>query len=131
VEALLDSLYDAYNRHRPAEAAALYRAEARHFEIAQGSERAGRQAIRESLERLFEAFPDARWEERERVVSGNRAAVTYLLTGSLQGRLGPFEPVGQRLELRGVHVFRAMDGLSEASEDYGDSGAFGRQMRIK
>jgi len=31
--------------------------------IAQGSERRGRQAIRKGLERFFEAFPDARWEE--------------------------------------------------------------------
>ena len=129
VEALLDALYGAYNEHRPAEAAALYRPDGRHVEIAQGNERSGREAIREGLERFFEAFPDARWETRERIVAGNLAAVTYLLTGSLQGRLGPFEPSGQRLELRGVHVFRTVDGLIEVCEDYWDSGTFGRQMR--
>lgn len=63
LERLLTALYDAYNRHSSADATVLYLPEGRHVEIAQGSERRGRQAIRKGLERFFEAFPDARWEE--------------------------------------------------------------------
>ncbi len=129
IEELVDSLYAAYNRHDPAAAAALYAPDGRHVEIAQGSERTGPDAIREGLEHFLRAFPDVRWEERLRIASGERAAVAYVLTGTLQGRLGPFEPSGQRLELRGVHVVAASAGAIALCEDYWDAGTFGRQMK--
>ena len=66
-----------------------------------------------------------------RVTGGDGAAVAYLLTGTLQGRLGPFEPAGQRLELRGVHVLKAKAGAIDLCEDYWDAGTFGRQMRTR
>jgi ketosteroid isomerase-like protein len=64
------------------------------------------------------------------IVSDSEAAVTYVLTGTLQQRLGPFEPQGQKLELRGVHVFEVDGGLIRQTEDYWDTGTFGRQMRM-
>lgn len=125
---IIDSLYDAYNRHDAAAVARLYAPGATHQDIAQSSARNGPNDIAEGLAHFFTAFPDAHWEPRERVIDDRQAAITYVLTGTLKGRLGPFEPRSQALKLRGAHVLRIADGLIEASEDYWDSGTFGRQM---
>jgi len=71
IDDALTSLYDAYNGHSPSQVAALYRTDGRHVEVAQGNERSGRDAIREGLARFFEAFPDAHWAERVRIVAAD------------------------------------------------------------
>ena len=122
------ALYEAYNRHLPEDAAALYAVDGQHEEVAQGQTRQGREAIAEGLRRFFEAFPDARWEEREVVDGGETVVVTYVLTGTLRSGLEPISARGQRLELRGVHVLRATGGLLERTADYWDMATFLRQM---
>ena len=93
-------LHQAYDRPLPEDAAALYGPDGRHEEIAQGQ--AGTRGIAEGLRRFFEAFPDVRWEEREVVDGGDVAALTYVLTGTLQAELGPISARGQRLRMRGA-----------------------------
>ena len=128
IDDALTSLYEAYNGHSPSQVAARYRTDGRHVEVAQGNERSGRDAIREGLARFFEAFPDAHWAERARIVAADCAAVTYTLTGTLRAQLGPFEPAGQRLELNGVHVVYVAKGEITLIEDYWDAATFARQM---
>ena len=128
-DAVVSALYDAYNAHDTAAVAALYAPAGRHVEAASGTERTGASTIAKGLATLISAFPDARWRELKRVCDGDRAAVTYILTGTLSAPFGPFEPAGQRLELRGVHVIEiGPDGI-ELSEDYWDAATFGRQMK--
>lgn len=126
--ALAERLYAAYNDHDAAAAAALYAADAFHLEIAQGRRAEGPDAIARGLEGFFAAFPDARWTPDRRIASGGEAAVSYVLSGTLRAPLGPFEPRGQVLELRGVHVIGAGAGRIRWSEDYWDAASFGRQM---
>lgn len=129
IEQLVDTLYEAHNGEDAAGAAALYAPGGRHVEIEQGTARAGPDAIREGLAGFFEAFPDARWRERTRVAAGERAAVTYVLTETLCGRLGPSEPASQRLDPRDVHVVEASGDKITLSEDCWDAATFVRQMR--
>lgn len=128
-DALVSALYEAYNAHDTAAVAALYAPRGRHVEAASGNERTGGGAIARGLSTMLTAFPDARWHELKRVCAGDRAAVTYILTGTLRSVFGPFQPAGQRLELRGVHVIDVGPGGIELCEDYWDSGTFGRQMK--
>jgi steroid delta-isomerase-like uncharacterized protein len=127
--ALARRLHDAHNAHDAEAAGALYAPDGRHVEIATGGERRGPEAIAEGLRGLLEAFPDARWEQRVLIADGDRAAVGYVLTGTLQARFGPFEPAGQALELAGVHVLATAGGAIAWCEDYWDAATFGRQMR--
>jgi steroid delta-isomerase-like uncharacterized protein len=126
---LLERFYSAYNDHDAAAAAATYRDDGCHHEISQEAERQGRDEIERGLCGFFEAFPDARWEVVTRCVDEKRAAVSYILTGTLSAPLGPFEPEGQELRLRGVHLFELAGGQIARSEDYWDMSTFGRQMR--
>ncbi|UGS35924.1 ester cyclase [Capillimicrobium parvum] len=126
---LASRLHEAYNAHDADAAGRLYAPDGRHVEIATGGERSGPEAIADGLRGLLAAFPDARWEERMLIAEGDRAAIGYVLTGTLTEAFGPFEPNGQRLELPGVHLVSTAGGEITRCEDYWDAASFGRQMR--
>jgi steroid delta-isomerase-like uncharacterized protein len=125
------ALSSAYNDHDAVAASALYSDDGEHHEIAQGSVRRGRQVLRESLTGFLQAFADAHREVEGAAVDSRWSAAPYRLTGTLAAPLGPFEPNGQALDIRGVLVVQ-LDGdgrLITASSDYWDSATFIRQMR--
>jgi len=126
--ALADLLYEAYNRHEPEAAAALYAPDGFHLEIAQDRRAEGPEAIAGGLVGFFAALPDAHWSAARRIAQDGEIAIAYTLTGTLQGQLGPFAPRGQALKLRGVHLLGTREGQIRWSEDYWDAASFGRQM---
>jgi predicted ester cyclase len=122
------ALYAAYNRQDAAAAASIYTESGTHLEVATGRINTGPVAVRVGLTGFFKAFPDAKWTPMRIIAHGSSAAVSYLLTGTLTARIGPFEPCGQVLKLKGVHLFEFDGDKIAAAEDYWDSGTFGRQM---
>jgi predicted ester cyclase len=126
---LVGAYLDAHNGHAPDAVAALYQDGGEHREIAQGAVRRGPQDIGAGLAHFLQAFPDAHWEPEHVVIDGPLAAVPYRLTGTLQARLGPFEPQGQPLDLHGIHLIHTVDGAIAWTADYWDAATFGRQMR--
>jgi steroid delta-isomerase-like uncharacterized protein len=127
--ALVDRLYAAYNAHRASDAAALYRDDGTHEEIANGRRAQGRDAVADGLARFLAAFPDARWEVDVPFTHESGAAVPYRLTGSLAAPLGPIPAAGQHLDLRGVLVVHTAGDAIAATEDYWDAATFRAQMR--
>jgi len=125
---VLADLYQAYNRHDAEAAAALYAPEGTHEDVAMGRPACGPDAIAEGLRRFFLAFPDARWTATDQLEENGRAFSRYVLTGTLQGDMGPFRAAGQRLELPGVHVLETTSGRIQRSQDLWDGGTFQRQM---
>jgi len=125
---VLEALYQAYNAHDAAAAGALYAADGVHEDVATQRPQKGPAAIATGLNGFLTAFPDAQWTC---LGSGEQAGTVfsrYVLTGSLQGDLGPIRADGQSLQLRGVHVLQVRDGRIERSEDYWDMATFQRQM---
>jgi steroid delta-isomerase-like uncharacterized protein len=125
---LVSRLLDAYNRHDAVAAGALYAEGAQHVEMASGRSRQGPAAIAAGLGYLLRAFPDAAWEVRDVIASGDRTAVRYTLTGSLQADFGPHPARGQRLRLPGVLVVERDGDRIGHVEDYWDAASFSRQM---
>lgn len=78
--------------------------------------------------RAFAAFADAQWNLDDTLIDGNRPAVTYELSGHLNGRLGPYEPKGQSVHLAGVQMLEVKGNHIVTSTDYGDGGALHRQL---
>ncbi len=126
--ALIDSFYDAYNRHLVADAIALYATQAEHHEVAQGRHIRGRETIGAGLSTFLASFPDAHWLEQRRVVAPDAVAVAYRLTGTLAAPMGPFREVGARLDLEGMHLFEIRCDQIVSSSDYWDASTFSRQM---
>lgn len=78
------------------------------FETAMGANAwgdrfAGRAQLRSAFSKVWETFPDARWEEDTHVVSGDRGFSEWTFRGT--DRNGKF------VEVRGVDVFTFRDGL--------------------
>jgi ketosteroid isomerase-like protein len=119
----------AYNEHDIDGVASLYAQTGEHREIAQNTARRGPAEIGAGFAHFLDAFPDAHWREEHVLCDGSLAAVSYHLTGSLRGRLGPFEPGGQRLDMRGMHLLCAGAGRLAWTADYWDAATFARQMR--
>ncbi|MDV7089108.1 ester cyclase [Rhodococcus opacus] len=125
---LVTSLYKAYNDHRPDEVAKLYSPACRHRDIAAGAEHESPEQIAAGITWLFEALPDLHWTCDAILVDGNRAAITYELTGHLLNRFGSYKPAGQSLRLAGVQFVEVDNGAIISSTDYWDGGALHRQL---
>ncbi|UOT01165.1 ester cyclase [Rhodococcus opacus] len=125
---IVTDLYTAYNNHRPADVAKLYAPLCRHRDIAAGADHRTPEKIAAGLAGFFAAFPDAQWSLDDTLIDGNRAAVTYALSGHLNGRLGPYEPKGQSVHLAGVQMLEVKGNRIITSTDYWDGGALHRQL---
>lgn len=125
---VVGAFYDAYNAGNAEAAAALYAADGWHEEAHNGARRAGRQALRESLERFFAFLPDAHWERREAIAAGASVAVVYTLKGHLGIDLKGAPTKGLPITLDGIHVFEIADGAIAGTRDYWDPAAFARQI---
>ena len=129
IRVLIDDFYAAYNGHDSAAAASLYGPDGKHLEVAQDRVVEGSAALQETLEHFFKCFPDANWTPHTLVAESDRAAVAYVLTGTLEAPLGPFEPNGLQLCIKGVHLFHTSPLEILETADYWDSGTFARQMK--
>jgi steroid delta-isomerase-like uncharacterized protein len=125
---LAAALRGAYNAHEPAEAGALYAPAATHTDVALSRRATGAEDISRGLASFLRCFPDAHWDALEWIGDHGAAAMPYRLTGTLSAPMGPIEPAGQRLDLRGVLVVHAGDGAITATEDYWDGATFREQM---
>jgi predicted ester cyclase len=130
LDALAERFHAAYNAHDPAAAAALYAQAGRHVDVPQDHVAAGAEAIAQGLARFLSWFPDAHWAPGRRIVGDGVVTVPYRLTGTLEQRLGPFEPRGQRLDLAGVHVLVAPAGSIVESLDHWDRPTLERQLGL-
>ncbi|MBR0873609.1 ester cyclase [Bradyrhizobium tropiciagri] len=126
---LPELLYRAYNDHDPDAVARLYAADATHEDVAQGKPKRGPGEIAGGLSKFFSWFPDAHWHAQAQIADpAGLVAITYLMTATLSGQMGPIVPRGQRVSLHGVHVLRTEDGVILSSRDYWDAATFQRQL---
>jgi hydroxyacylglutathione hydrolase len=80
--------------------------------------------------RLFQAFPDLRFEVLETIGEGERVAVRWRAGGTFAGpaEFQGFEPNGAQVEFEGCDVLTVRDGLIHHNDAYLDSGDIARQL---
>ena len=62
-----------------------------------GARHAGRERVRQAFARVFEAFPDARFDDARHFVAGNRGVSEWLFTGTTAE--------GKKVEVNGCDLF--------------------------
>src|SRR6202022_2850814 len=67
-----------------------------------GGRHVGREAVRRAFARIFEAFPDVRFEDTRHVVAGGRAGSGWGVAGT--------PPDGRRVEVDGCDLFTFASG---------------------
>lgn len=130
IDAVLRDLVHWWNRHDLERVAALYGADYEGTDVGCPGAHRGPAAAGESFARYWEAFPDLRVAAGERVVQGNRVAVTWSARGTHEGTFMNIPATGRRVTLRGVS-FLTFDGgqVSRASHMW-DVAGFLRAVRL-
>jgi steroid delta-isomerase-like uncharacterized protein len=94
-------------------------------ELAIGLAARGPDEIRAHLERLFTAAPDIGYAVTSSIVSGDRAVVEWIVTGTYQADFPGLPPAaGQPFSFRGASVFEMTDGKIRRYTEYWDAYAF-------
>lgn len=109
VAAVLTS-FDALDAHEPDGAVGPLAEDCAWTEHATGTVHRGREAIKAWFEGFWAAFPDLATSELASYDAGDAVVVTFTLTGTNDGPLGPLPATGRPVTLRVCDVFRFGDG---------------------
>lgn len=120
----------AYNAHDAEAAAALYHERAINLQHPWGKATEGRDAMRDTYRRVFEAFPDLRVEVDPVVEEGRSVVVEWRFSGTMRGSFAGHAPTGRRFTLRGCEVFEVEDGRIRVQRGYWDRGTMFDQLGI-
>ena len=78
---------------------------------------------------MREAFPDMRIAEADAVREGDKVAMRWLMSGTLEGEFLGMAPTGERVEAMGMDIVRTADG--EIVEHWGEFDAVGLLRRLR
>lgn len=111
---MLDEFAAAWNRHDVDGLMACMAADCV-FEASAGPEVAGarhvgRDAVRRAYAAVFEAYPDARWNNPRHFVAGDRAVSEWTFTGTTKA--------GAKVEVNGCDIFTLKDGKIALKNSY-------------
>ena len=94
----------------------------------------GREGDKHRAEMLATAFPDQHYELQEMVAEGDWLAVRWRMTGTHLGELaGPtmtIPPSGNRLDIRGMSMYRIEEGMAREIWESFDMMEFLRQLGV-
>jgi len=105
---LAREIWEKFNAHDPSDYDEQIAADFVNHNAAPGTPD-GPEGQRQVMARLYEAFPDLRFEIEEIFAADDRIAVLGWMTGTQQGQFGPFPPTGKAYRTRHVHTFRFDD----------------------
>jgi hydroxyacylglutathione hydrolase len=95
-------------------------------------ENAGRDELIAYFEEAWAAFPDFRFEVLDIIAEGDRAAAHWRMTGTFAGP-GSFqglEPIGARVDVRGVDVVTVRGGRIVRNDAYTDNATIAQQLGL-
>lgn len=95
-------------------------------------ENAGRDELIAYFEEAWAAFPDFRFEVLDIIAEGDRAAAHWRMSGTFAGP-GSFqglEPIGARVDVRGVDVVTVRGGRIVRNDAYTDNATIAQQLGL-
>jgi steroid delta-isomerase-like uncharacterized protein len=123
---------EAWNAHDADGVAAGYAEDAVLYDVALPEPLRGRAAIRDSVAGYLSAFPDFHVEDLgEPIVSGNRAAQEWKVTGTNDGELMGMPPTGKSATTYGCGTVEfGDDGLIHRAGNYWNAAALMSQLGV-
>ena len=126
---VLQRTVDAWNAHDPDAVAAGYAEDAKIYDVGFPEPLQGRQAIRDLAAGYMAAFSDLRVEVEEPIVSGNRSAQEWKITGTNDGELMGRPATGKSATTYGCATAEfGDDGLVHHGGSYWNAAALARQL---
>ncbi len=122
---------EAWNAHDPDGVAACYAEDAVLYDVGLPQPLRGRAAIRDSVAGYFAAFSDFHADVREPIVSANRAAQEWTVTGTNDGELLGMAPTGKSATTYGCGTAEfGEDGLIHRAGTYWNAAALMQQLGV-
>jgi steroid delta-isomerase-like uncharacterized protein len=120
---------DAWNAHDPEGVAATYADDAEVLDVGFPQPLHGREAVRDMVAGYIAAFSDLRVEVSEPIVSGNRAAQEWKVTGTNDGELMGIPATGKTATTYGCATVEfGEDGLIHRGGSYWNAAALMAQL---
>jgi len=107
---LIAEITAAWNAHDEERLAALYHPEFEEVDVGQAISQPGQNAIRTTMRRYLEAFPDLQISMDEGVGEGDKLALAWTIRGTHQGKLMNIPPTGRKVAFRGTSFLTLKDG---------------------
>ena len=120
----------AYNSHDADVAAALYDEKVVNVQIPWETSIHGRDAMRSTYQRVFQAFPDLSVEIENQLESGQEVAVEWHFRGTMRGSFAGHPPSGSAFSLRGCELFQIKAGMIVGQRGYWDKATLFRQLKL-
>jgi steroid delta-isomerase-like uncharacterized protein len=128
---VLQRIADAWNAHDPDAVAAFYAEDVEVRDVAFPEPLHGRQAIRDLAAGYMAAFSDLRVEISEPIVSGNRSAQEWKVTGTNDGELQGMPATGKSATTYGCGILElGDDGLVHRGASYWNAAALMAQLGV-
>lgn len=122
---------EAWNAHDADGVAAFYAEDAVLYDVGLPHPLRGREAIRDSVAGYLAAFSDLHVDTGEPVVSGNRAAQEWKVTGTNDGELLGVSPTGKSATTYGCGTAEfGDDGLIHRAGNYWNAAALFQQLGV-
>ncbi|HUY99818.1 MAG TPA: ester cyclase [Thermomicrobiaceae bacterium] len=107
---IVDALTEAWNSGDPERIADHYAPDYVGIDVAQSTPQLGPEAVRRSVARYREAFPDLRLTTSATVTQDDRIALFWVARGTHRGPLLNIPPTGRAVEVRGVSLLSVSGG---------------------
>jgi len=134
-EDIVRKLVDAWNRHEVDTMIALYSQDAVVYGTLNPEGIKGKESLRKSRERLFNAFPDFKMKVLNIVAKDDIAWFEWVFTGThtgpIQSQAVSIPPTNRVVEWRGADFVRFSQGLVVEERAFADLAAFMRQLGLK
>ncbi len=130
VTRLVSEWFKAWNRHDAERLVSLCAQDYSGLDIAEAGPQQGRDAIRKSIERYLQAFPDLVLGDLEMIAQANQVAVKWTADGTHQGSWMNIPPTGRHVTVRGTSFFTLADGLIKQGLSVWDLAGFLREIGL-
>lgn len=121
----------AYNNHNADDAASLYDLNASNVQMPYGKPVQGREAMRATFVKVFQAFPDIHVQVENIVEDGQWVAVEWMFSGTMKGEFAGHPPSNSRFTMRGCELFQVTDGKIRVQRGYWDKATMFSQLHIQ
>jgi steroid delta-isomerase-like uncharacterized protein len=95
----------AYNSHDPDTASALYAEDVLNVQLLWSTPVHGRDGMRTTFKKVFQAFPDIQAEVENLLEDGSRVVVEWRFSGTMRGECAGHSPINQAFTMRGCELF--------------------------
>lgn len=120
----------AYNSRDPEAAAALYDDNVTNVQLPWGKPVQGREAMRATYVKVFQAFPDIRVEVENLLEEGPWVAVEWRFNGTMRGEFAGRPPNNRAFSMRGCEIFQVVDGKIRVQHGYWDKATMFDQLGL-